>query len=402
MEQFEAAFLDDQEVGAERAPSNARARKRDRNRRDDAAGPRSHHVDLVGEIDCFLDVMGDEQHGLAEVAPELHQPFLHLELGLGVERPERLIQQYDVGVEQQGAQQRGALAHAAGQRVRIEIFEAGQSVAMKQRQRALARRAQRHVLNLHAENGVVEYRAPGQQQVLLQHIADAADGAGGVDAVDQYPAAGRLQQSGDDVENSAFAAARRADQAHETALRIDSVIGASAWKAPVGVLNVMLTSATQSFGAEDDMRTPLDRVAARIPQSPGTISQKPCQQPSPFACVHGLRSEFRGRRPMTANYSLCTSFRQPCRGCRMASGNHLASTFAALGMGDQRAISAFTKLSNFAGVRSSLVGSDPPRSASRVWTPGSSSAWSSAAASLSMMPFGVPLGAKIPAQMLIR
>src|SRR5262249_3761195 len=54
--------------------------------------------------------------------------------------------------------------------------------------------------------------------------------------------------------------------------------------------------------------------------------------------------------------------------------HYLASTFAALRMGDQRAISAFTKLSNFAGVRSSLVGSDPPRSASRVWTPGSFSA----------------------------
>src|SRR5215831_19894612 len=46
---------------------------------------------------------------------------------------------------------------------------------------------------------------------------------------------------------------------------IDSVTGASAWKAPVGVLNVMLTSATQSFGAEDDMRTPRDGVAARMP-----------------------------------------------------------------------------------------------------------------------------------------
>ena len=42
---------------------------------------------------------------------------------------------------------------------------------------------------------------------------------------------------------------------------IESVTGASAWNAPVGVLNVMLTSATQSFGAEDDMRTPRDRVA---------------------------------------------------------------------------------------------------------------------------------------------
>src|SRR5215472_8754525 len=55
---------------------------------------------------------------------------------------------------------------------------------------------------------------------------------------------------------------------------IDSVIGASAWKAPVGVLNVMLTSATQSFGAENDMRTPLDRIAARIPQSPADYIAK--------------------------------------------------------------------------------------------------------------------------------
>ena len=39
---------------------------------------------------------------------------------------------------------------------------------------------------------------------------------------------------------------------------IESVTGASAWKEPVGVLNVMLTSSTQSFGAEDGMRTPLD------------------------------------------------------------------------------------------------------------------------------------------------
>src|ERR671930_2446499 len=37
---------------------------------------------------------------------------------------------------------------------------------------------------------------------------------------------------------------------------IESVTGASAWNAPVGVLNVMLTSATQSLGAEDDMPIP--------------------------------------------------------------------------------------------------------------------------------------------------
>ena len=90
---------------------------------------------------------------------------------------------------------------------------------MQQRQRPFPRRAQRHVLDLHTENDVVEHRAPRQQQVLLQHVADAADGAGGVDALDEHAAAGRLQQSGDDVENGGFAAAGGADQADEAPLR---------------------------------------------------------------------------------------------------------------------------------------------------------------------------------------
>jgi hypothetical protein len=50
----------------------------------------------------------------------------------------------------------------------------------------------------------------------------------------------------------------------------------------------------------------------------------------------------------------------------------LVSAIAVLRMGDQRAISALTKLSNFAGVRSSFFGIDPPRSASFALTAGSS------------------------------
>src|SRR5262249_14490509 len=66
---------------------------------------------------------------------------------------------------------------------------------------------------------VVEHGAPGQQQVLLQHVADAADRSGGIGAVDDHPAAGGLEQPRDDVEDGALAAARRADQADEAALR---------------------------------------------------------------------------------------------------------------------------------------------------------------------------------------
>ncbi len=45
---------------------------------------------------------------------------------------------------------------------------------------------------------------------------------------------------------------------------IDSVTGASAWKAPAGVLNVMLTCSTPSFGAEDDKSMLPGHAAARI------------------------------------------------------------------------------------------------------------------------------------------
>src|SRR5215813_4363047 len=101
----------------------------------------------------------------------------------------------------------------------MKVFEAGESVPMQERQRPFARRAQRHVLNFHAENDVVEDRAPRQQEVLLQHVADAADRAGSVDPINEHAPASRLQQSGDDVENGGFAAARGPDQADEAALR---------------------------------------------------------------------------------------------------------------------------------------------------------------------------------------
>ena len=49
---------------------------------------------------------------------------MHVELGVGVERAERLVHQQDLGLRDQRAHQRHALAHAARQRRRIEAGEA--------------------------------------------------------------------------------------------------------------------------------------------------------------------------------------------------------------------------------------------------------------------------------------
>jgi hypothetical protein len=53
---------------------------------------------------------------------------------------------------------------------------------------------------------------------------------------------------------------------------------------------------------------------------------------------------------------------------------YCASAFAALRIGDHRVISDFTKLANLVTERSSFLGSDAPKSASRFFSPGSSNA----------------------------
>src|SRR5260370_26585945 len=55
----------------------ARARQWDLQMIDDAARPRRHHRDLVGEIDGFGEAMGDEHHGLAGRRPDAQQFVAH-------------------------------------------------------------------------------------------------------------------------------------------------------------------------------------------------------------------------------------------------------------------------------------------------------------------------------------
>src|SRR3954453_15552642 len=120
------------------------------------------------------------------------------------------------------------------------------------------------------------------------------------------------------------------------------------------------------------MRTPL--IGGTISPVPGTISQKACQRPLSFIFVNGGRSKFQADRQWRQIILSAQSFGRDARGRNRRALRHFASTLAALRIGDQRAISAFTKASNFAGVRSSLLGNDPPRSDRRLRTPGSSSA----------------------------
>ena len=89
-----------------------------------AARPRRHQDDAVGQGQRLAEIVGDEQHGLALALPQAQQHRVHVELGVGVERAERLVHQEDFGSGNQRAHQRHALAHAARQRGGIEAAEA--------------------------------------------------------------------------------------------------------------------------------------------------------------------------------------------------------------------------------------------------------------------------------------
>src|SRR4051794_39247448 len=91
----------------------ARARDVDVEDRLDAPGPRAHHDDAVGKEDGLVDLVGNEEHRLAGLAPDLEQLLLHELARLGVERGERLVHEQDLRVGGQRAGEVTALLHAA-------------------------------------------------------------------------------------------------------------------------------------------------------------------------------------------------------------------------------------------------------------------------------------------------
>ena len=98
------------------------------------------------------------------------QPLLHLRAGDRVERAERLVQAQHRLAREQRAQERHALAHAAGQLVGVRALEALEPELGEQRAARGARAARApQAGDAQRERGVVERAQPRQQQVALGH-----------------------------------------------------------------------------------------------------------------------------------------------------------------------------------------------------------------------------------------
>ena len=139
---------------------------------DDAAGAPAHDQHAVGQRHGFRQIVGDEQRGLARELQRLRQVALQHHAGLRVDRRERLVEQQHMRIDGQRARQRHALAHAAGQLVRIVIGKFREIEIFKECLGALPALGRRNTLDFDAEHDVLGDGAPRQQQILLQHEGD--------------------------------------------------------------------------------------------------------------------------------------------------------------------------------------------------------------------------------------
>ena len=106
------------------SPACAAGRSRTSRVFEDAAGPRGHHADAVGQVRGLAQVVGHEQHRGPLVDPELLHDVPQLFARELVERAEGLVEQQQLRVVDQRAAQRRALQHAARQLPRPLVAEA--------------------------------------------------------------------------------------------------------------------------------------------------------------------------------------------------------------------------------------------------------------------------------------
>ena len=157
--------------------------------------------------------MRHEDDGLAALAPDPQHFEVHLFAGQRVERAERLVHQDQLGIVDEGARDRGALLHAAGQLLRIFVLVAGEPDQIEQIAGAGPRGLHRQADDFGRQQHVVENGSPFQQQRLLEHHADVARGIERRFRIaDLDGAAVGVVQPGQNLQHRGLAAAGRADQ----------------------------------------------------------------------------------------------------------------------------------------------------------------------------------------------
>ena len=155
-------------------------------------------IDALCQFQRFIAVVRHHNDRHAAVHQLVH-PAVQAEFELVIKRGKGFVQQQQVGLAGQRTGQRGTLAHAAGELVRIFApVGFGQMQALQNGADALAHGAAFRLRR--SQQYVFPQRAPRQQARLLKQIAGAAK-----TLLDQ--AAVKINQAGNNPQHGGFAAA---------------------------------------------------------------------------------------------------------------------------------------------------------------------------------------------------
>lgn len=186
-----------------------------------------HQDDAAAERDGLVEVVGDEDDGLLELALEVAQLRLHVAADQGVEGAEGLVHEQDVGIGGQRPREARPLLHAARQFMGILRLPALQANEFDGLHRPLGPLLGRELLDLEAEPDIAEDGPVGQQRKVLEDHAEGllAEGEqvlaaepGHVHPVHDDPAAGRLHETVHAAQERRLAGAGQAHQDEDLAL----------------------------------------------------------------------------------------------------------------------------------------------------------------------------------------
>src|SRR5260370_936029 len=253
----------------------ARARQIDRLGHDDVSGPRAHDMNVIGEERRFAQVMRDQDHGEAELLPQVAQHAPQFVAREGVERGERLVEHQQRRLMDQCAAERDALLHAAGELPRKTLGEAVEPDGLEQCLGLVAvvlplasELAAVRLDDLERQEHVVDDLAPGQEiRVLERHAGDLDRPAYPIAENDDVPGIGG-HEPGHDLHQRRLAAARGPHHRGEFAT------GDVKARVPQGVSASARTAGGQLAGM----------VNRRADLSSGWMSTAP----KPLALTHGV------------------------------------------------------------------------------------------------------------------
>ena len=163
--------------------------------------------------------MGHQQGGLALLPDDAPDVRRHRKAGLVVQRGKRLIQQQDLRIGGQRADQRTALPHPAGQLAGALFGKARQLVARQQLRHMVVGGAPSLPLHRQTQRHVVPDAFPLKQLIPLWHESHAAGRPRYRYARYLDDAAGQRLQPGDSTQQRGFAAAGRPHQTDKLPLR---------------------------------------------------------------------------------------------------------------------------------------------------------------------------------------